>query len=359
MSLLLTLASPTNSGPVIPAFEDFVASWGLFNLNPVGYSGGQAFENDNEDSPLFLTNSPYLPDYSVVTNFDVLDLFDQSTENNNFVDGTNNPSLILTSPTVVAGAGTAEANGTLTYFGLTNGRYSAVYEGSGDVESAGVYWTSSEWRIIGSLPFRYSSTEDVPYPWEVTTWTLDTGSLPVPTVTQGTPQTAIIGFDGVDDQLVTTENVFAGGSQQGTIYCLFYYDNSDAPLFVTNAININENVGIYTSGGQLFGFAKSNVFDNSKIETLTVGWHFVAFGFDTTQAIAANQTVMYVDGVLASPINSDDLADALLGDNLGYMGIDADGNKGPYQLLGIAVKNVLDTPEQMEAMRLWVESIPK
>lgn len=352
-----------NTGPTIPPFTDFVLSAGLFNLNPVGYGGGAVLRNTNIQTSNFLLDSPYLPNYSSLTGFEINRLNDQSASANRFNAGTGNPSLILTSPTVVAGAGTAGANGALTYFGQTNERYSAVYEGSTDPGAEGVYWNGTDWLIRRFGDSQYSSTDDVPYPWLVTTWVEQNGALPVPTVTQGTPDTAIIGFDGVDDQLVTTSPVFSGGSQQGTIY-VYYKDNTGSSNGALLQLGDDVSaVEINLSGGTIIAEITSatSAVNSKEYAVPDTNWHFVAFGFDTTKPIPEEQTVLYIDGVESTTTGSaGDINSELVGDYVGTTGLNIAGNRCiEGQVLGWAVKNVLDTPAQMEAMRLWVEGIPK
>jgi len=359
-------SSQTSGAPPIPPFTDFVLSAGLFNLNPVGYSGGNAFRDGTPANAPFLTTAPYLPDYSGVTDFNIDRLYDQSALGNRFDSGTGSPTLQLTNPTVVAGAGTAAVNGTYTPRGLWNGRYVVMIEGQEYINPGeggqSVFWTGTVWSIELPSGGYYYSLDDVQYPWQVTTWLpeIGVGDLPVPTVTQGTPGTAIINFDGVDDQLVTQSNVFAGGSQQGTIY-LYFKDGGQGggTVFATNANGTNNGVFIFTTGSTIAGQIESTNGKNSQeLGELAEGWHFVAFGFDTTLS-PETQTVMYVDGVLATQTSNSDINDELIGDFLGYLGVDADSNVWAGNILNIAVKNVLDTPTQMEAMRLYVESIPK
>lgn len=86
---------------------------------------------------------------------------------------------------VIAGAGTSTANGTVQYDGELNSKPSYVYTVGDDPQVEGCYWdvTLTDQWVIGTNA-DYFSTDDVDYPWQVTTWQADNGTLPVPTVTR-------------------------------------------------------------------------------------------------------------------------------------------------------------------------------
>lgn len=80
---------------------------------------------------------------------------------------------------VVSGAGTATADGTYVRSGLKNGRpYYAI-------DDLRLEWSASpaRWQIVVSGTVMYVSSEDVPHPLQVTTWSLNAGVNPVPNVT--------------------------------------------------------------------------------------------------------------------------------------------------------------------------------
>lgn len=93
------------------------------------------------------------------------------------------------SSVLVSGAGTASVNGTYTVWASSplNGKTAYVLSGTepGDPGSDGIYWDGTQWRIYGDGgTFYYFSDDDVAEPWLVTTWQLDNGSEPFPTVTE-------------------------------------------------------------------------------------------------------------------------------------------------------------------------------
>jgi hypothetical protein len=81
---------------------------------------------------------------------------------------------------LVAGAGTAQVNGSYPYTGMAFGK-PYYYDAQDMCEIA---WDGSMWHIFDAGGFTaYQSTSDVYFPWDAV-WTAGTGSLPVPTVTR-------------------------------------------------------------------------------------------------------------------------------------------------------------------------------
>ena len=86
-----------------------------------------------------------------------------------------------TASAVVAGAGTAEANGTYTRSGSFDGKPRYVSGGNEIAWNAG----SVRWEMaIDGLGTGYESANDVAYPW-LATWAVADGDSPAPTVTIG------------------------------------------------------------------------------------------------------------------------------------------------------------------------------
>ena len=83
---------------------------------------------------------------------------------------------------VVASAGTAGANGTYTYTGQYNGKPYYLLNGV-DPLAESIFWDGDYWLITDVLGNTlYLSSDVTALPWDVTTWTALSGSLPVPTV---------------------------------------------------------------------------------------------------------------------------------------------------------------------------------
>jgi hypothetical protein len=84
---------------------------------------------------------------------------------------------------LVAGAGTAETNGTYPRVADVNGRPS--YQKGSGLEALVVQWNGSTWEIKKAASFYYEDLEqlDVAYPWLVQTWDALAADLPGPTVT--------------------------------------------------------------------------------------------------------------------------------------------------------------------------------
>jgi len=89
------------------------------------------------------------------------------------------PSSVL-----VSGSGSAEANGTYTETGEANGK--KYYNSSGSsIEISSISWDGSAWAIWNDgASESYTSTDDVEFPWQVTTWSGAEGGQPLPTTTE-------------------------------------------------------------------------------------------------------------------------------------------------------------------------------
>lgn len=95
---------------------------------------------------------------------------------------------------LVAGAGTEAANGYYTKRGTSNGKgyFTLLGMPSHQVEG-GVSWDGSIWVIYNAAgQLQYQSTDDVAYPWLVTTWTLVNGANPVPTTAHIASKNALL-----------------------------------------------------------------------------------------------------------------------------------------------------------------------
>jgi len=81
---------------------------------------------------------------------------------------------------IVSGAGSSEVNGIYVESGTINDKPSYVY---GDY---GIFWSGGVWQIIyyGGFPTFYYSSDDVATPDLCTTWEVNEGEPPVPTVTK-------------------------------------------------------------------------------------------------------------------------------------------------------------------------------
>lgn len=81
----------------------------------------------------------------------------------------------------VGGAGTAAVNGDYYLDGEVNGRPRfTLTTGAQPLDS--IYWDGTKWIIQSGGVSMYQSTDDVTYPYKVTTWTVTGGAGPVPTV---------------------------------------------------------------------------------------------------------------------------------------------------------------------------------
>jgi hypothetical protein len=87
-----------------------------------------------------------------------------------------------TASAIVSGAGSASSNGTYERNGDVNGRPNYELLGGNFIRWSGASWVLNDNTVGGTT---YSSSDDVAYPWLVTTWVVEDGTEPVPTVTIG------------------------------------------------------------------------------------------------------------------------------------------------------------------------------
>lgn len=86
---------------------------------------------------------------------------------------------------IVSGAGTASVNGNYTENGTEDGK--PVYFLNGGGINDKIAWSSTflQWSILNGPLQMYLSVDNVATPDLATTWEIDEGSLPVPTVAAG------------------------------------------------------------------------------------------------------------------------------------------------------------------------------
>jgi hypothetical protein len=102
------------------------------------------------------------------------------------VNGSYGLATVEYNAVVVSGAGTAAVNGIYTVTGESVGKPYYNLAGSNADQSA-ITWDNGYWTIWGpENESQYSSTDDVAFPWQVTTWSGDDGGPPMPTLTPAT-----------------------------------------------------------------------------------------------------------------------------------------------------------------------------
>lgn len=101
------------------------------------------------------------------------------------LDTAFNSVVTDTSFMLVSLAGTAAVNGVYTQGANINGRPSWVFTAAGVTHT--INWTGTAWRLFNNTTatLMYHSNDDEPFPSSATPWVVDTGALPVPTVTTG------------------------------------------------------------------------------------------------------------------------------------------------------------------------------
>lgn len=306
--LVVVQRRAASSTAPLPSFSNVVAAYSVSgNYDPAGYPELPSFEA-NARSCNFTAATPYPPDYAnfidgadpspyLATTWN-----DQTQVNDLTASGAARPTLQITTPIVVSGAGTSAANGTPTYFNQTNSRAAYVYSGS-DPTADGIYWTGTAWRIRRSSSTLYASSDDVAFPWLATTWDEAIGDSPAPTVAAST-QKGEIQFDGTATGLATSANVTLG-VQVSTFYIYF-----KAGSLVETSVLFETGSGAAANKGAISvrmvaGVLTVSVSDqtavvallNTKIKTISdSNWHLLSVVIDTTAAVNANQVLCWLDG---------------------------------------------------------------
>jgi hypothetical protein len=115
---------------------------------------------------------------------------------------------------LVSGAGSSEINGTYTETGEDNGKKYYNFLGSVSDVSA-ISWTGSQWAIwnLGASE-EYVSDDDVEFPWQVTTWTENDGSIPLPTVTEAPFLNPIANYYDLPERYLWAKIAVAAGASR-------------------------------------------------------------------------------------------------------------------------------------------------
>lgn len=341
-SLLTTLYRVAGSTtPSLPAFTSVVAAYGLHGYNPVGYPAGLAVSSNEQDDVNFTEVAPYpsLTDGGV-SNFAppfLVNLWaDQNAGANNLTaSGAARPTLLVTTPVIISGAGTSAANGQYNFSGLSSGfaYYNLAGQPASTTNSAIVSDGTTYSITNGAGAVIYSGdAASESFPWLSATWTrVAPGVNPPPTVTPGT-QTGELQFTGSTPTGLTGANpLYSGGSATGTIYIPFkpaslaetsvLLETGDGAAGSARRISVRMVAGVLTAS--CFDATAVVALANTKIKTISdTNWHIATVRFDTSLS-AANQVQLLVDnsatGVTA-PISTD-LTGLLLGNgvpNFGY-----------------------------------------
>lgn len=145
---------------------------------------------------------------------------------------------IIASSAVVAGAGTAAANGVYTYRG-ESGAY-PYFNLVGQASSTTLYavtHTSGEWRINNSVGSAlYTGTDDPDSPWNVGSWADDGGISPTPTVTYDDVSAITItahGFTTGEQVTVSTSSALPTPLVINTVYYVIVVDDNTIQLATT------------------------------------------------------------------------------------------------------------------------------
>lgn len=320
MSIIQSILGSYKAGsstPALPAFTSVAGAWGLFNVNPVGYLGGlAAIDGDTDHEFLFKAISPYPFDWGDASDQNqpivLKNLADQNSNANDLIAaGAARPTLQVTTPVVVSGAGTAATNGTYTYRGVFDngaGLY-PYYNLAGQPSSFfGPYslhelGSGGDWGMYGAVPddgLLYGSDNiGYSFPWQAN-WVLgDIGSNPIPTVVAGTGQGETV-FNGSANGMQSSGNLFASDSQTFTGYLYF-----KAGSLVETSVLLETSSNGTTTAKQLSVRIVAGVLTvtmgnavplmNTKIKTISdSNWHLLTIVIDSTQS-AANQVLCWLD----------------------------------------------------------------
>ena len=121
---------------------------------------------------------------------------------------TQAPSNVL-----VSEAGSGVVNGTYTYTGVSDGKPHYNLPVSSDTDRSAISWLTNQWTIWGDgNESQYSSTDDVEFPWQVTTWIGEDGGPPMPTVTEIPSQNPIANYYDLPERYLWAKIAVAAGA---------------------------------------------------------------------------------------------------------------------------------------------------
>lgn len=325
---------PFNSGPTLPAFSNVAGSWGLYNLNPVGYPVGlavDAFSSGDayESAPLYTGTPPYALDWvDLISQFgpgvppySLVALPDQNSANDLLASGAARPTLQVTTPVVVMGIGA----GTYTYRTQFSGfaLYVLLGQPTGSADSStpyALYNEGGDWMINDDAGNGLNpSNDDSAFPWQAS-WT---GS----TVSSGSGHGMVV-FDGAATNLQGGSPLL--NSNKGTVYVDFaplnlvetgvILETGSGAAGIANRLSIRMVAGVLTAS--VYDATAIVALPNTKIKTLSTSDRiFVCVTWDTTLA-AANQVQLYINnsqtGVTSAA--SADLGGATIGNGVPNVG---------------------------------------
>lgn len=376
--LIVVQRRASSSTPALPSFTSVVGAWGLHNFNPVGYSAGNALQaaGDNQsDVAVFDAIAPYPADIVDIANpsqwgappYALQLWYDQNGNANNLNPGPTSPTLQITTPVVVSGAGTSAANGTYTYRGQDGNGFSFyTLTGTNPLVSAISFDSGNGWwsMFAANGDELYHGNNGVSFPWQDLWDAAVLGTLPVPTVSAGT-QTGELDFNGTSTGLATAANVTLG-VQTATIYVRFksgslaetsvVFESGSGSTANKGAISIRMVGGILTAS--VSDQTAVVALLNTRVKTISdSNWHVATITIDTTQS-AANQVKLLVDnsatGVTAT-ITSD-----LASENLTTSKFNVGARNGAASafftgsLTDLLVYNIAQTPTQTTAMYNYI-----
>ena len=113
----------------------------------------------------------------------------------------------------VSGAGTATVNGIYTLTGEEAGKPYYNLSGSSAADQNAIAWDGESWYIWGSAQeTQYGSTDNVAFPWQVTTWTGEDGGPPMPTVTEAPSPSPIAKYYDLPERYLWAKIAVAVGA---------------------------------------------------------------------------------------------------------------------------------------------------
>jgi hypothetical protein len=118
------------------------------------------------------------------------------------------PSSVL-----VSGAGSDFVNGIYTLTGEIDGKPYYNLPASSDADRSAISWSINQWIIWGDgNESQYSSTDDVEFPWQVTTWIGEGGGPPLPIVTEIPSQNPIANYITLPERYLWAKIAVAAGA---------------------------------------------------------------------------------------------------------------------------------------------------
>ena len=163
---------------------------------------------------------------------------------------------------LVSGAGSTIVNGTYIESGESFGKKSYLKSET----NGSISWNGSSWAISMPSVGIYQSFEDVEFPWQVNTWTVVSGELPVPTLTPITPTDNFTNTTFSElTSLKANNELVPGKYYRISDFQLMWWNQSVNDATVKMGLSAEPLIVLALSGDKISHEAKSEVYPQDTI----------------------------------------------------------------------------------------------